>query len=424
LKWNENNFEDELFPSEKEALEIVKQSQVAKFFHDRFIMACLFSRKMDIERTIKMLKNHLKWRMNNGYGKIPKWEEVDKAFLEANIGMMIPGTRCKEGNSIIYCKMGRLIPSDFGKNYIKTIVDYVIWNYSVGTFLNGLDFHRNGLIVITDLQGLGWKNIDFGLQKKVNSALMDNFPLRIQKVILLNPPSIVPALISCFRIFIKKKIMDRIEISTVEDLENFIDKDNLWQDFGGNVEYTVQDLIDSITSYNPSKKLRVRSVSKKGDTKKNSKSKDKDKDKLKKSEKVIDNDLLKSSRKSSRLRKKEKQHKQETAKTLLDNVNVDDIPPEQYEALKLHHTQDSKEDSTEEGEGESTDEFSKSGKKSSRGSSTDDNNTEPNKKSSRGSSNDDNNTEPKTKKSKKDSNHNGTKHTEESNHNGTKEDSN
>jgi len=218
---------------------------------------------MDIQRTVKKLKSHLKWRMNNGYGKLPQWDKIDKAFLEANIGMMIPGSRSKDGSAIIYFRMGKLIPSEFGKNYIKTIVDYVVWNYSYGTFMNGMDFHRNGIVFIGDLQGLGWKNIDFGLQKKINTALMDNFPLRIQKVLLIHPPPIVPALLSCFRIFMKKKLMDRIEVINPEELPNFIDKDQLWSEFGGNCDYNPQLLIESVNDFNPTQKLRLRSISKK-----------------------------------------------------------------------------------------------------------------------------------------------------------------
>jgi hypothetical protein len=323
LKWNENTLEDEMFPSEREALEILKQSQVSKFFHDRFLLACLYSRKMDIQRTVKMLKSHIKWRISNGYGKVPEWEKIDKSFLEANIGMMIPGTRSKEGSAIIYFKLSNLIPSEFG---IKTIVDYVIWNYSQGTFLNGLDFHRNGIVVIGDLQGVGWKNIDFGLQKKINAALMDNFPLRIHKVLLIHPPSIVPALISCFRLFIKKKIMDRIEVSQPEEIENFIEKDNLWKEMGGNVEYNSENLIQSVTDYNPSKKLKLRSISKKqkgGSKMKSSRSK--------KNETETNGE---SKIKTSSKGKSKKKNMDEDKKKMLEEINVDEIPPEVVEQLK------------------------------------------------------------------------------------------
>jgi len=277
---------------------------------------------MDIQRTVKMLKSHIKWRISNGYGKIPEWERIDKSFLHSNIGMMIPGTRSKEGNSILYFKMSNLIPSEFG---IKTIVDYVIWNYSVGTFLNGLDFHRDGIIVIGDLQGVGWKNIDFGLQKKINSALMDNFPLRIKKVLIIHPPSIVNALLSCFKLFMKKKLMDRIEVAQPEVLENYIDSDNLWKEFGGNLEYTSDNLIQSVTDYNPTKKLKLRSISKK--QKRGSKIKS---SRSKKSETETNGESkLKSSKSKSKNNTTE-----EEKKKILEEIPIDEIPPEVVEQLK------------------------------------------------------------------------------------------
>jgi len=206
LKFSTLPVEDEVFHHEIEALKILKQNKIAKFFNDRFLMGCLFSRKMDIARTIKMLKSNLKWRLSNGYEKIPRWDEIDKNVLKANFALTIPGARSKDGNSILYCKLGRMVPSELGKNYLKTIIEFIIWNNSIGTFLDGLDYHRNGLIFIADLQGVGWKNIDISLQRKVNSAMMDNFPLRISKVLIMNPPSIINAVISCARVFVKKKL--------------------------------------------------------------------------------------------------------------------------------------------------------------------------------------------------------------------------
>jgi hypothetical protein len=201
-----------------------------------------------------MLKSNLKWRLANSYEKIPRWQDIDKSCLSMKFGGIIPGSRSKDGNAIVYCKLARLIPGDMGKNYVKTIIDYVIWNNCVGTFLDGIDFHRNGLIFVADLQGVGWKNIDISLQRKMNSALMDNFPLRIQKVLLINPPSIIQAIMGIVRVFIKKKIMDRIQIIQQEDLTNYIDADSLWSEFGGNVDFTVEDLVHAIddhSSYHP-----------------------------------------------------------------------------------------------------------------------------------------------------------------------------
>jgi len=199
----------------------------------------------------------------SSYERIPKWEEVNKSLLNENFAGLIPGTRSREGNAILYCKLAKLIPSELGKDYLKTIVDFIIWNNSIGTFLDGIDFHRNGLIFICDLEGVGWKNIDIALQRKVNNAMMDNFPLRIHKVLLINPPSIIGAIIGCIRVFVKKKIMDRIQtISSFNELLNFIDEDNLWNEFGGNCQYTIPELLEDITNRLNEKPLKIPTLTK------------------------------------------------------------------------------------------------------------------------------------------------------------------
>jgi len=97
---------------------------------------------------------------------------------------------------------------------------------------------------------------------------MDNFPLRIKKVLILNPPPIIQAVLSCVRIFIKKKIMDRMEVVQTEDILNFIDEDQLWTGVGGKCEYTIDDYIQSIDDYDPSSKIRLHTITKKDKKKK------------------------------------------------------------------------------------------------------------------------------------------------------------
>jgi hypothetical protein len=325
--------DQELFPHELEALNAIKQHKLAKFFNDRFLMGCLFSRKLDIERTIKMLKSNLKWRMSNNFEKIPRWSEIDKTPLRANFAITIPGARSKEGHAILYCKLGRLVPSELGKNYLRTIVEFIIWNNSIGTYLDGLDYHRNGLIFIADLQGVGWKNVDISLQRKVNTALMDNFPLRISKVLIINPPGIMTAVMSCAKIFVKKKIMDRIQIVQKEQILDHIDADQLWTEFGGDVEYTVDNLIDTITQRLEESPLRLHTITKNNKKlKKSKKTKEKEYE-IDHNNEDIDEDHLKKPKKTSKRKK--------STENNLDGINTTDIPPEVLEQLKNNPDQTS-----------------------------------------------------------------------------------
>jgi len=107
-----------------------------------------------------------------------------------------------------------------------------------------LDFHRNGLIFIADLEGFGLKNLDLSIQRKINSALMDNFPLRVRKVLLVNPPLIINTIIAGIRLFMKKKIMDRIQVIQREEVLEHIEADQLLTNFGGNIDYSAAQFIN------------------------------------------------------------------------------------------------------------------------------------------------------------------------------------
>jgi len=137
-----------------------------------------------------------------------------------------------------------MVPDDHGKNFVQDVLDYIIWNNMKGAFFEDMDFHRNGICFICDMQSVGWRNIDMKLQKSVNNALMENFPTKIAHVMVLNTPVIFKTLLAGLRLFVKRKIMDRIQVVEPNELINFIDKEQLSADFGGDQHFTIETYID------------------------------------------------------------------------------------------------------------------------------------------------------------------------------------
>jgi len=56
--------------------------------------------------------------------------------------------------------------------------------------------------------------------------------------------------------------MDRIQIIQKEQLLDYIDADQLWEDAGGSVEYSVDNLIDDITDRIKESPLRLHTITK------------------------------------------------------------------------------------------------------------------------------------------------------------------
>jgi len=241
-KYIEQDLKNELFEDEWEAFQELKTKEITAGFSDRFLMACLFARKLDVARTEEMLAKNKAWREENGYVDLPAWESLNRKMLdEGKFALKIPGCRGKNGEGIIYVKMGAMVPADH-EDFTESCVRWTVWNGMHGGLFESIDYFRNGIMMVADLKDMGWHNVDFTVQKRIGSALLDNFPMRTCKILIINPPWILNAFLSGMSLFIKKKVMERIYVlEKPEDLATHIEKESLLTEYGGELEYTVND---------------------------------------------------------------------------------------------------------------------------------------------------------------------------------------
>jgi len=241
-KYEEQNLKDELFEDEYTEFLKLKELPGASGFSDRFLMACLFARKLDLQRTEEMLVKNKAWREENGYTELPGIETLPrKMVVEGKFALKIPGCRGKNGEGIIYVKMGNMVPSAH-ENFTENCVRMTVWNGMHGSLWESMDYFRNGIMMVADLSGMGWDNVDVSVQRRISSALLDNFPMRTCKILIINPPWILNAFLSGMSLFIKKKVMERIYVlEKPEDLLVHIDKESLLKEYGGDVDYDITD---------------------------------------------------------------------------------------------------------------------------------------------------------------------------------------
>jgi len=93
---------------------------------------------------------------------------------------MMLGTRAKDGTGITYVTVEDM---EVGKEpwTIPNVMNWFSWFYYVGIFCDSIDLLRNGVTMIEDLEGFGWKQFDLEFQKKMSAMWTDNFPLRVKK---------------------------------------------------------------------------------------------------------------------------------------------------------------------------------------------------------------------------------------------------
>jgi len=240
-KYTEQKLKDELFDDEWSEFLKFKESPICEGFSDRFLMACLFARKLDIKRTEEMLTKNKAWREENGYFDIPSFDSLNKKMLEdGKFALKVPGCRGKNGEGIIYVKMGNMVPADH-EDFTENCVKWTVWNGMHGGLdFEGMDYFRNGIMMVADLTGMGWHNVDLSVQQRIGSALLDNFPMRTCKILIINPPWILNAFLGGMALFIKKKVMDRIYVlEGPHQLLDHIPAESLLSEYGGTLEYSI-----------------------------------------------------------------------------------------------------------------------------------------------------------------------------------------
>jgi hypothetical protein len=132
---------------------------------------------------------------------------------------------------------------------VERVLQFTVWWYLARGTPFGMDMARNGAYIIQDLSGFGWKHIDIKFQRRMIELYQDNFPLRFHKTLELNSPMIMKMVWMVFRPFLKKKIVERFHQGERGDILEEVEKDMLWEDYGGNLKYDEDQFISDIKEY-------------------------------------------------------------------------------------------------------------------------------------------------------------------------------
>jgi len=239
---------EQLLDNEWEALQKFKaaHADICSNYSDEFVMACLFSRKLDGERAIALLQNNFKFRKDKGFMNIPKYSELHPD--SSNTILICHGARTKEGSPIMYMyPAANLVGQE--PFTVAGLTKWTVWWNFVGVFADGMDGLRNGTALVLDLKDYGWKNFDLEYQKMHSNLHVDNFPGRSRKILVVDPPLIFSAIFKIAQTFLKAKIVARFQTITRATLANSVEKDNLVPAYGGTKEYSREQFINNLKAF-------------------------------------------------------------------------------------------------------------------------------------------------------------------------------
>jgi CRAL/TRIO domain len=225
---------------------------------DRFLCGCLFARKFDLDRVVRMLELNTAWRREwDCHRGWPTFESVRETSSSLDMLFFAPGARGRHGGGVMYLELRKFVPQD-AKFTVADWMRYNQWFASQGSLLNELDGHRNGVVIVEDLSGVKLKNLGIGTEfsgkeaQKMQNSVIDCFPMRIHKLLILNAPVFLKMMLRLARSMgVKKKILKRVQVLQSEDqLSEFVDRGDLARQFGGDLECDHDRMHDALVRWN------------------------------------------------------------------------------------------------------------------------------------------------------------------------------
>jgi len=165
--------------------------------------------KGDVSKAIKRIKN---WNTICDTHRVKDvTEEQATAWIKGTMPELFYATgRDDEGRTGNGIRQGKIQPKK-----VESAEDVRMFVRVLGDNLRAnactLEEVRRGSFFMGDMSEMKWENFSFKLQKKIAGVIQDGYPIKLKRIILVNPPSFFFALLKLLALVMKKKIIDRIK---------------------------------------------------------------------------------------------------------------------------------------------------------------------------------------------------------------------
>jgi len=193
-------------------------------------LMCLRGRKYDVARAAELLP-----RLLNMIEELDiESTEGHQLVEDAKTHKVLPtGTADAHGRALIWIRLPfhdpKVIKARDMARLLATTMLHVLMHDS--------EAQRTGVAVINDLNGVGLKNLDPGAAKMIFGTVLANLPIRVGRIIIINPPWVVGhILLPIVLALMKPKLRARITIvngSQPEPIFAYVPQASLPSEIGG-----------------------------------------------------------------------------------------------------------------------------------------------------------------------------------------------
>lgn len=236
-----------IFPEELELIrELRKRRPELEKESDKFLVVFLFARRHVLDDTIELLDKYNKKKKELGFDV--NFPTLKDEYLQKHIeaGIILKPKFCvdKHDRLLHYIFVAKDKPKD---RPISTLYAYGFWETVYQIQTETLRTWRNGSTLVVDFKSFGLSNIDLSPKGiEYSKALSGLFPKRIRKVYLVNGGWLLKIISEGAKLVLSKKLCDRVEVISQDNLKNNINDEWLLTEYGGKFAFTAADWVEGI----------------------------------------------------------------------------------------------------------------------------------------------------------------------------------
>ncbi|KAF8040133.1 hypothetical protein BT93_B2380 [Corymbia citriodora subsp. variegata] len=194
-------------------------------FGEPTLMRFLIARSMDADKAAKMFVKWQEWRSTwvpNGF--VPESEigeelEARKIFLQG---------LSRSGQPLMLAKASKHFPSKDQLQFKKFVI-YLL-DKTIASSFKGQEIGNEKVIVIFDLQNIGYKNVDTRGLITGFQFLQAYYPERLAKLFILNMPRFFVSVWRMISRFLERATLEKIVIVSNED-----EREDMFKEIGAEV---------------------------------------------------------------------------------------------------------------------------------------------------------------------------------------------
>lgn len=154
---------------------------------DDLVLGCLRGRKYNLARAVKLAPELVALLEELSIGS---WSEQLESDLRSG-KLVFTGAKDAEGRAVAWVRLRYHFPKECPAREMQRLAATVM----LTALVSDPDVARCGILIFQDMSGIGMKNVDISVGKKIFQQVLPRLPVRLAKIVIYNPPAIVGRLV-------------------------------------------------------------------------------------------------------------------------------------------------------------------------------------------------------------------------------------